>query len=382
MSHIALLCAACDSAGEIALDALSCSSCRGPVDVVYNGSSRAALEFSATEDALPGIWRWWRRLPLHKERDIISLGEGSTSCLRLERIGARLGLEHLYAKVEYASPTGSFKDRGTTVMLSMVRELGYSNVVDDSSGNAGASLSAYAARAGMRATVFVPASGSPYKMAQIGYYGADVRPTEGTREDVAVAARMYAEETGAYHASHNLSPYFLEGMKTFAYEAADQLPQPIQHIVMPVGSGSLLIGVHRAFDQMLRDGVARAIPRLHCVQALACMPIVAAWQGREWDASELRPTVAGGIIVDKPPRGHQVVEGIKASVGVAVAVEERDIVAWQRTLAQEEGLFVEPTSAATFAGLAAIVDQGTIQPDELTLLPLTGFGLKDRVPES
>ena len=382
MSHIALHCDLCGAAGSAALHDLECKGCGGPLDVVYRESLSGGAKRPEAMERHPGIWKWSGRLPLHESSDIISLGEGSTPCLRLERLGARIGLENLYTKVEYASPTGSFKDRGTSVMVSVVKELGFSVVVDDSSGNAGASLAAYAAAGGLRAVVFVPAMASPYKMAQIKFYGAELRPISGTREVVTEAARAYVEEMGACYASHNRSPYFIEGMKTFAYEAAQQIPAPIDHVVVPVGNGSLFLGGLKGFAELVEDGKLAQVPRFHCIQARACMPIVAASRGDDWDPDEARETVAGGIAVSVPPRGRQVVEAVKRTGGGGVAVEEESILEWHRYLAQDEGLFIEPTSAAAFASLPVLIREGHIASQDVTLVPLTGFGLKDRVPGS
>ena len=382
MSHVALVCGLCGPADKVAPIALACEGCGGPLDLAYNTSAKESRKRPADTESLPGIWRFWDRLPLHHEGNIISLGEGSTPCVHLERIGRRLGLEQLYGKVEYANPTGSFKDRGASVMLSMFKELGFSEVVDDSSGNAGAALSAYAARGGMRAIVFVPASASPYKIDQIRFYGAELRPIQATREGVAAATREFVEGWGGVYASHNSSPYFIEGMKSFAYESVKQVPAPIQHVVVPVGNGSLLLGAERGFAELLEDGEVSQLPQLHCIQAQACMPLVAACQGIEWTPDQARPTMAGGIVATVPPRGRQVVQAVRATGGTAAAVEEERILEWQRTLARDEGLFIEPTSAAAFAGLDILVSQGAIRPHEVTLVPITGFGLKDRVPEA
>lgn len=375
MSHTYLICNRCDSR-DAAPNALWCDGCEGPLDVSYHSPPRG-LDAS---NGLSGVWRWWDRMPLHEEGNLISLGEGGTPCLHLKRSGASLGLRHLYAKVEYANPTGSFKDRGTAVMLSMVRELGFSEAVDDSSGNAGASLGAYAARGGLQAVVFVPAAASPFKMSQIGFYGAELRPVEGPREGVTSAAREYVAERGAFYASHNWSPYFIEGMKSFAYEAVREVPRAIDHVVVPVGNGSLVVGPAKGFAELVREGPVRRMPRFHAIQSSSCMPVVAEWQGQLWTSDLLRPTVAGGIAVSTPPRGAQTVEILQSTGGTAVAVAEESIVRWQSAMARDEGLFMEPTSAAAFAGLEFLVSHGTVRPEDVVLVPVTGFGLKDKLP--
>ena len=381
MSHFLLRCTRCGVLETPPLDALACGSCGSALEVVYTGTEATERDQPSSRESLPGIWPLWERLPVHRLSDIVSLGEGTTPCLPLKRIGQQLGLEHLYAKVEYLNPTGSFKDRGTTVLASMARELGFDRLVDDSSGNAGSSLAGYAARAGSKAAIFMPEKGSPYKLAQVAFYGAELHPTPGDREAAAVAAREYAQEVGAFYAAHNWSPYIAEGMKSFAYEVAQQLPEPPENILFPTGNGSLLLGALKGFTELREDGVVSRLPRLHCVQTLACFPLAAACQGREWSPQDMRPSVAGGIAIIKPPRLHQIVKAVKDTGGSSAVVEEEDIIRWQRTLARGEGLFIEPTSAAAFAGLEMLVHQGAIGSQEVTLMPLTGFGLKDRIPE-
>jgi threonine synthase len=218
------------------------------------------------------------------------------------------------------------------------------------------------------------------KISQIGFYGADVRPVEGPREGVTSAAREYVAEREAFYASHNWSPYFIQGMKSFAYEAVQDVPTAIDHVVVPVGNGSLVVGPARGFAELVRDGVVPRMPRFHAVQSRSCMPVVAASQGLPWTLDQLRPTVAGGIAVSTPPRGAQTAEILKSTGGTGVAVEEESIVRWQRAVARDEGLFMEPTSAAAFAGLEALVSRGAVGPEDVVLVPVTGFGLKDRIP--
>ncbi|MGH2544449.1 MAG: threonine synthase, partial [Ardenticatenaceae bacterium] len=181
------------------------------------------------------------------------------------------------------------------------------------------------------------------------------------------------------YASHNLSPYFIEGTKTFAYELARQMESVPDHIVVPVGNGSLFIGAYKGFGELMGAGKVSTMPKLHCIQARAVMPIVAAFQGSAWMPSSVR-TIAGGISVGSPPRLHQVLDVLRASNGVALAVEDGDMLRWQKLLAEKEGIYAEPTSAAAFAGLEELVTSGEVRRDELVLVPITGFGLKDAPP--
>lgn len=347
---------------------LHCPVCSGVLDVEYD---------SPDSSQCPQVGR----TPLHRPENAISLGEGGTPVVSIGSIGDQIGAQSLFAKLEMMNPTGSFKDRGTAVLISAVVESGVEEVVEDSSGNAGASVSAYAARAGIGAHVFAPASAPAAKLDQIAVYGAKTHLIEGNRQDVTDAAMEFAERNSIVYASHNLSPYFTEGTKTFAYEIAEQFGGELpQHIVIPVGNGSLLIGAHRGFGELMQDGRISAVPKLHAIQASAVMPLAAAYADESQPAPAAGSTIAGGIAVVNPPRLRQCLLTLRDTGGAVVAVEDSDIVRWQRLLAEDEGLFVEPTSAAAFAGVESLLRNGSIKPDESIVAVATGFGLKDAIP--
>ena len=319
--------------------------------------------------------------PLRHPHDAITLGEGDTPSVELRSMSKHLGVDDIRAKLEAMNPTGSFKDRGTAVMMSVAKELGVSEVVEDSSGNAGASVAAYAARAGIRAHIFAPASAPAAKLSQIAVYGATTHKIEGDRQAVTDAAIEFAERNAMVYASHNLSPYFIEGTKTFAYELAAQFGDSLpRHIVIPVGNGSLLIGAHTGFSELLRSGRISAIPKLHAVQARAVMPLAAAFADESGPTPPTSSTIAGGIAVANPPRLRQSLRAIRETGGSAIAVDEAGIIRWQTLLARHEGVFVEPTSAAAFAGVEALIANGTIGRADSILVAATGFGLKDAIP--
>ena len=180
------------------------------------------------------------------------------------------------------------------------------------------------------------------------------------------------------YASHALSPYFLEGNKSFAYEVAQQFPEGLpDHLLTPVGNGCLYIGAYKGFEEMRRKGAIGRVPRLHCVQAQPIMPVVAAYRDEPWTREQAGKTVAGGISVTAPPRRDRMVGILRETGGVAVAVDDERILHWQRQLAEREGLYVEPTSAAVLAGLEVLVSQDVVASTETVLAPFTGFGLKD-----
>jgi threonine synthase len=280
-------------------------------------------------------------------------------------------------------PTGSFKDRGMTVLVSYLKSRGIGYVLEDSSGNAGASLSAYAAAAGMRCRILVPDTASYPKIAQIAACGADVLTIRGSRQDVADAAVAMSSEI--FYASHNWVPFFVEGTKTLAYETWEQLGfEAPDNVVTPLGYGSNVLGCLRGFEELKRNGEIDRVPKIFGVQAANCAPYYSAYQagGDSLVPTDIKPTIAEGIASSKPTRVKQVLDGVRKSGGSIVAVSETEIVEALRDLALK-GLYVEPTSAAGAAGLTKLIASGAVKPDETTVLVLTGSGLKasDRIGE-
>jgi threonine synthase len=316
------------------------------------------------------VWRYAKAL-LVSERDAISMGEGWTPLLPRDWDGIPVRM-----KLEFMMPTGSFKDRGMTVMVSYLKSRGIDHVLEDSSGNAGASLSAYAAAAGMRCRILVPETASSPKIAQIAACGAEVVTIKGSRQDVADAAIRMSTEI--FYASHNWQPFFVEGTKTLAYELWEQLGfcAP-DNVIVPLGYGSNILGCERGFGELLRNGEISRMPRLFGVQAANCAPYHAAFKaGTETLVStEIAPTIAEGIASSKPTRVREVLAAVRASGGAIVAVSEEEIVAALGALARK-GLYVEPTSAAAAAGLTQLIAAGAIKRGGTTVLVLTGSGLK------
>ncbi len=351
------------------MSALGCADCGAPLDVEYLDAARYTVRCAGFD--MPA--------PYHSDRPGVSLGEGNTPVVAMSNLGRTLGASNLFAKLEFMNPTGSFKDRGTATMLSVAVEHGVAEVVEDSSGNAGASVSAYSARAGIRAHVFAPSTAPEAKLGQIRVYDARTHAVPGPREASTDAAVEYQRENGLVYASHNLSPYFVEGTKTFAYEVAAQMSPLPNHIIIPVGNGSLLMGCWKGFSELIADGALDAMPRLYAIQAEAVMPIAAEFAGSEWSPGAT--TLAGGIAVGAPPRKNQVLRAIRESGGASLAVPDDSIIRWQKLLAASEGIFAEPTSAAALAGIQLLLQHGHIQADEAILAAITGFGLKDALPE-
>ena len=369
MSHIELVSVECGASHKADMTSLGCEACGSPLDVVYLDSGLHTMSFDGFR--MP--------VPFHSDSPAVTMGEGGTPIVALPSVQETMGGVRVVAKLEFMNPTGSFKDRGTATMLSVAMEHGVRAVVEDSSGNAGASVAAYAARAGIAAHVFAPQSAPEAKMGQIRVYDAETHPTPGPREASTEAAVEFQRGHGMVYASHNLSPYFVEGTKTFAYEVTTQMETGPDHIVIPVGNGSLLIGAWKAYRELMATGVVDHVPRLHAIQAEAVMPIASEIMGTSWTPGAT--TIAGGIAVGSPPRLRQALRAIRDSGGTSVAVTDASIVRWQKLLAAREGIFAEPTSAAAFAGLELLAERGVVGRDEIALVPVTGFGLKDAMPE-
>ncbi len=316
------------------------------------------------------VWRYAQAIGVDAQ-SAVSLGEGGTPLLSRAWNGVTVRF-----KLEFMMPTGSFKDRGMTVMVSYLKSRGIDHVLEDSSGNAGASLSAYAAAAGMRCRILVPETASYPKIAQIAACGADVVTVPGTRQDVADAALRMSGEI--FYASHNWQPFFVEGTKTLAYELWEEMGfREPDNVVTPLGYGSNVLGLERGFDELLRNGEIKKRPRIFGVQAANCAPCHAAWQsgGETPVPTPISPTVAEGIASSQPTRLREVLRAVRGSEGAIAAVSETEIVDALRGLAGM-GLYVEPTGAAAAAGLTQLLASGAIRRDQETIVVLTGSGLK------
>jgi threonine synthase len=324
------------------------------------------------------LWRYREALGIEDPPQIVTLGEGFTPLA-----DATLGGFPVKLKLDFLCPTGSYKDRGSAVMITKLKDWGVKEILEDSSGNAGASIAAYAALASIRANIYIPESASAGKAAQISMYGARLIKIPGTRADTARAAWNAANET--FYASHNWSPYFLAGMKTAAYEIAEQsLWNPPDWVITPVGGGGLLAGLHLGFSELLAAGMISSMPRLAAVQSANCDPIYQAWEEglSEVPAVQPKPTAAEGIAVAQPVRGKTILQAIRSTNGVVRTVADGQI--WDSIEALgRQGVYVEPTAAAAPAALAAMRKDGLIAATDRVVVMLTGSGLKatDKVVE-
>ena len=283
---------------------------------------------------------------------------------------ARAFKRKLAFKVETSNPTGSFKDRGSAPLVAFLRSRGVTEAVEDSSGNAGASFAAYAARAGIRAQVYVPAAASPAKLKRIESHGAELHPIAGSRSDVSEAVRL-AAESGVAYASHAYLPFNLPGYATVAYEIVEQLGGAPSVVVTPAGQGGLFLGLYHGFDALKRAGVISTLPRLLGVQARACSPLwvmaTVGFSGMGF-VTEGR-TLAEGVRVRFPLRAGEIRQVLDRGCGSFVSVEEQDILRGRDELI-DRGLYVEPTSAIVWNALEQTLDEF---PDPVVVM-LTGSG--------
>ena len=322
------------------------------------------------DTGIRSIWRYREAFPI-KIDNPVTMGEGCTPLHRSSFDGLPCSF-----KLEWFSPTGSFKDRGTSVMLSMLKEMGINEVLEDSSGNGGASIAGYGAAASMKVTVCVPASTSPAKIAQINAYGAEIIRVPGPREATEQAAIEKA--SGIFYASHNWHPFFLQGTKTIGYEIWEDLGFKIpDNIVIPASAGSNLLGVYLAFKELIESGEISRLPKLFVSQPANCAPLHAAFQADADDhiLTEFGTTVAEGTAIKRPLRIKEMLQALRESGGGTVTVEEDEIISASRCLAQQ-GLFVEPTTAHAAAGMSKLYQQGLISKSDETVVILTGSGLK------
>ena len=343
-----------------------CSDDRTPLLVTPGaGISRDDIEARTRS-----LWRYQAALPVRIDKPI-TLGEGCTPLVE-----QAWGDLRPHFKLEWFNPTGSFKDRGSAVMLSFLRQIGINAVLEDSSGNGGSSMAGLGAAGGIEVKILAPASTSPAKIAQVRAYGAQVQLVDGPREESEAEAIRQSDKT--FYASHNWQPFFLEGTKSFAYELWEDFGfRAPDNVIMPVGAGSSLLGCAFGFRELLKAGQIAKLPRLFVAQPLNCSPIDASFKaGVDTPVPrDVQKTIAEGTAIRNPMRLREIIEAVRESGGGTVAVTEDELVAALRRLARQ-GLFAEPTSASGAAALDKLAAAGAIKANETTVVILTGSGLK------
>lgn len=359
-------CEDCGAVYPVNSRAWVCEACGGLLEIF--GAAAFDVKQIARENTT--IWRYRAMLALPENTTPISMGEGWTPLLPV-----RFRERDIFCKLDFLNPTGSFKDRGTSVIVSAVKSFGIDRVVEDSSGNAAASLAGYAAYANLRATIFAPAHASPMKLAQIQVYGAELEKIEGVREKSAEAAQERVRTQGAYYASHYYNPFFVAGMQTTAWEIWEQLGRAPDVIVMPAGHGTNMVGMYRGFRALYDANLISKLPRMIAAQSALVAPLARAYERGENAPARVEPqnTIAEGIANSKPVHGRELLRIVRETNGAAVSASEDEIRAARLALARH-GIFVEPTSATAIAALEKILDK--IDRSETIVVSLTGNGLK------
>ncbi len=362
------------------MNQLICSKCRATYSLdeprwrcdcgaILDIEFRAVFDLEKIKLRKPTMWRYREAIPLRDDASIVSFGEGFTPLIEVNVDG-----KSVLIKQDHLFPTGSYKDRGASVLISKARELGVREVIEDSSGNAGAAIAAYCARAGIDCHIFVPGDTAAGKVAQIQLCGAKLNRVPGSREDTAKAALEAAEKV--YYASHYWNPFFCHGTKTFAFEVCEQLGwKSPETVILPVGHGTLLLGAYIGFNELLDAGIIDKIPKFIAIQSENCAPLYQTFHENLSEIPEIdkKETIAEGIAIADPVRGKQIVDAVRGSRGSFIVVTDSEIKESLREMCQK-GYYIEPTAAATIAGIRKYLPKSNL--DEVIVSVFTGHGLK------
>jgi len=342
-----------------------CPSCSKPLDVQWHFSFK-------TEKILKrdySVWRYAKFFPYVKEKEIITLGEGWTPLVKFSG--------NVYFKLESLNPTGSFKDRGSTVLISALHKLvkkagGY--IAEDSSGNAGASIAAYAASAGLTAKIYVPENVSGPKLNQIQFYGAEVVKVSGSRSKVAEEAQK--SEKRRFYVGHIFHPLFRDGVRSLAYEIAEQFEWNVpKYVYLPVSAGTLILGVLNGFKHLAESNIIEVMPKIVACQTRQVSPLHHRFKNLRYIPPKTITSIADALVSANPPLLDIMVKSLKEANGDAVIVEENEILNTFIELARK-GFFVEPSSAIAYAAYKKQLKNKEVSKDDRVVIVLTGMGLK------
>ena len=390
-----LMCRECGR--EYPAEALNvCDYCFGPLEVVYDYATIS--EVISRERISQGplsIWRYQDLLPANGD-DPVDIMAGYTPLIKARNLGKSLGLRNLYIKNDSVNPSFSFKDRVVSVAATKAMEFEFDTLACASTGNLACSVAAHAARAGIRAVVFIPWDLERGKVIGAAIYGPTMVSVEGTYDEVNRLCSEVADNYPWAFVNINMRPYYAEGSKTLGYEVAEQLGWRIpDHVVIPSASGAMFTKIWKGFNELaclgLLDGVDASsfgpdqntvhhpavTTKMHMAQAEGCAPIVTAWANGQPQVSPVRPnTIAKSLAIGNPADGIYAIRVLKESGGSAYAVPEADVIDGIKLLAETEGIFTETAGGVTVSALKNLADSGAIKPDELTVVYITGNGLK------
>src|SRR5438876_2550878 len=380
MNVTRLDCAACGLRHEARRLHNLCTECGKPLLVRYDLQRAAA---SLTKESLSGrradLWRYREVLPVERDENVTSLGEGYTPLVHASQLGASLGMNELYIKDEGQNPTQSFKARGMAAAVSMAKELGATKLAVPSAGNAAGALAAYAARAGLGAFIFMPDDTPRANVIECEQTGAQVTLMDGLITDCGAEVARRKEAEGWFDVSTLKEPYRIEGKKTMGYELAEQFDWKLPDVIIyPTGGGTGLIGMWKAFDEMEQMGwIGSKRPRMVTVQASGCAPIVRAFEAGKRFADEFQNahTTASGLRVPKAIGDFLIIDALRASGGNAMAVTDEELLDATNVIGAAEGIFCAPEGAACLPALKKLLAHGSIRADERVVLCNTGSGV-------
>ena len=357
-----------------------CELCFGPLEVTYDYDLIAArTSRSRIAAGPPTLWRYADLLPVDTT-DVVTLGEGYTPLVHARNLGAELGLRNLHLKNDTQNPTNSFKDRVVAMALNWSRQNGFRTLACASTGNLANSVAAYAARAGLRAVIFIPADLEPQKIAATAVFGATIVPIAGNYDDVNRLCTELADDLDWGFCNINLRPYYSEGSKTLTFETAEQLGWRLpDEIVIPVASGCQFVKHRKAAAELINLGLVedRRLPRFTGAQALGCSPVASAFERGSEVVQPVRPdTIAKSIAIGNPSDGADVLRIARRTGGVVASVTEDEIVEGIELLARTEGIFTETAGGVTVAVLRKLARAGRWTGDETVAAYITGHGLK------
>ena len=343
-------------------------------------AASAALKREDLRDRPANMWRYFEVMPVLDEANVVTLGEGFTPIFKTDRLATDTGCSSLFIKDEGLNPTASFKARGLGAAVSKAKELGITRLTMPSAGNAAGAMTAYAAKAGMGAYVFMPKDAPEANRVEVEVSGANLELVNGFITDAGRISAQRAEELGLFDVSTLREPYRVEGKKTMGYEIAEQMRWTLPDVILyPTGGGTGIVGMWKAFSEMEAMGwIDGKRPKMFAVQSEGCAPIVRAFsEGTEFAEPWENPdTLAAGIRVPAAIGDYLILQSLRESGGGAVTVSEKEILSDLRAVASLEGMFICPEGAAIVAALRKLLANGTLSPDESILLLNTGSGLK------
>ena len=365
---------------EFPLDPINvCDFCFGPLEVQYDrGAIQARVTRERIEAGPRSIWRYKDMLPVDDDY-IVDLNVGCTPLLRADNLARQLGMRELWIKNDTCNPSWSFKDRVVAVASSRARQLGFETLACASTGNLANAVSAHAARAGMRAVVFIPHDLEPGKVLGSAIYHPTIVAVNGSYDDVNRLCSELADNRHWAFVNINVRPYYSEGSRTLAFEVAEQLGwRAPRQCVAPMASGSLFTKIHKGFEELQSYGlIEESEVRMVGAQATGCSPIATAWQNGTTNIRPVKPdTIAKSLAIGNPADGYYALKTMAATDGGAASVSDAEVVEGIQLLAKAEGVFAETAGGVTIAGLRQALQREIIDPEESTVAFITGGGLK------